>query len=57
MIDSLDDHLLAVIATGPHAHSVAADARSGQVFVPIQADASLAGCATGCIAVFAPKRH
>jgi DNA-binding beta-propeller fold protein YncE len=57
VIDSLDDHLLAVIATGPHAHSVAADARTGRVFVPIQADASLAGCATGCIAVFAPKRH
>jgi DNA-binding beta-propeller fold protein YncE len=57
VIDSLDDRLLGVIATGPHAHSVAADARTGQVFVPIQADASLAGCAAGCIAVFAPKRH
>lgn len=55
VIDSLGDRLLAAIPTGHRAHSVAVDARTGKVFVPIQADASMADCAHGCIAVFAPK--
>jgi hypothetical protein len=37
--------------TGPGAHSVAADAATGKVFVPIAASAA-SGCARGCIAVF-----
>jgi DNA-binding beta-propeller fold protein YncE len=56
VIDSLDNHLLAVIPTGPGAHSVAADPSTGEVFVPIKADASIADCVRGCIAVFAPQR-
>lgn len=55
VIDSLSNRLLAAVPTGPRAHSVAVDARTGKVFVPIQASVSLAACAAGCIAVFAPK--
>lgn len=55
VIDSLGDRLLAAVPTGPRAHSVAVDARTGKVFVPIKADASVADCAQGCIAVFGPK--
>lgn len=55
VIDSLDDRLLAVIPTGPHAHSVAADDR-GRVFVPISAHPS-ADCVRGCIVVFAPRHR
>jgi DNA-binding beta-propeller fold protein YncE len=55
VIDSVGNRLLATIPTGPRAHSVAVDARTGKVFVPIKADASLADCTRGCIAVFAPK--
>ena len=55
VIDSLDNRLLTVIPTGPGAHSVAADERTGRVFVPIHADASIADCVAGCIEVFASK--
>lgn len=55
VIDSRNNRLIAAIPTGPRAHSVAVDAKSGKVFVPIQADTSVADCAQGCIAVFAPK--
>ena len=41
--------------TGSHAHSVAADATTGKVFVPIAA-ASASDCARGCIAVFGPRK-
>jgi DNA-binding beta-propeller fold protein YncE len=57
VIDSRGNHLLATIPTGPHAHSVAADQSTGKVFVPIQADPSIGGCARGCIAVFAVTPH
>lgn len=57
VIDSRENRLLATIPTGPGAHSVAADERTEKIFVPIQADSSIAGCARGCIAVFAAKRH
>lgn len=40
--------------TGSHAHSVAADAATGKVFVPIAASAA-SGCVRGCIAVFGPR--
>ena len=54
VIDSLDNRMVAAIPTGPGAHSVAVDADSGKVFVPIRSDASMPGCAAGCIAVFGP---
>jgi hypothetical protein len=57
VIDSASNRLITTLPTGPRAHSVAADDRTGKVFVPIQADPSIAGCTQGCIAVFGPKRH
>ena len=57
VVDSLHNRMISAIPTGPRAHSVAVDAKSGKVFVPIQADASVADCAQGCIAVFGPKGH
>jgi DNA-binding beta-propeller fold protein YncE len=57
VIDSLDYHVVAAIPTGPRAHSVAVDEKTGKVFVPIQANAATADCAEGCIAVFGPKGH
>lgn len=55
VIDSLDNRMVAAIPSGPRAHSVAVDPKTGKVFVPIQADAKTADCAQGCIAVFGPK--
>lgn len=57
VVDSRTNHMLAAIPTGPRAHSVAVDAKTGKVFVPIQANPSMADCTQGCIAVFAPKEH
>ncbi len=53
VVDSRTDRWLANLPTGPHAHSVAADARTGRVFVPIAAGKE---CPEGCIAVFGPKK-
>jgi hypothetical protein len=57
VVDSLDNRLIAAIPTGPRAHSVAVDEKTGRIFVPIQAAPSMADCTQGCIAVFAPKRQ
>ena len=50
--DSTTNRWIGNWPTGPSAHSVAADAATGKVFVPIAAGAA-SGCARGCIAVFA----
>ena len=55
VIDSRSNQVVAALATGPKAHSVAADAKTGKVFVPIQANTSVADCTQGCIAVFQAK--
>ena len=55
VVDSRTDRWLGNIPTGPHAHSVAADARTGRVFVPIAGGAG-SPCPKGCIEVFAPRR-
>ena len=55
VVNSLTDRWLGNIPTGPHAHSVAADARSGRVFVPV-AGGKGSPCPHGCIEVFAPRR-
>ena len=55
VIDSLDDRWLGNLPTGPHAHSVAADARTGKVFVPVAAGAG-SPCPRGCIEVFGPGK-
>jgi DNA-binding beta-propeller fold protein YncE len=46
---------IANLPTGPSAHSVAADAQSGKVFVPIAANAADGGCRRGCIAVYGSR--
>lgn len=56
VIDARTDRWIANVPTGPHAHSVAADGATGQVFVPVTATKSDAQCDAGCIAVFA-YRH
>ncbi len=55
VVDSRTDRWLGNIPTGPHAHSVAADARTGRVFVPIAGGAG-SPCPKGCIKVYAPRR-
>ena len=54
VVDARTNRWLANLPTGAHAHSVAADPRSGRVFVPIAADPHDPNCQAGCIAVFAP---
>lgn len=54
VVDSRTNRWIGNLPTGPHAHSVAADAATGKVFVPIAAG-SAPGCARGCIAVFGPR--
>lgn len=56
VIDAGDDRWVANLPTGPHAHSVAADDATGEVFVPIAANGTQARCHAGCIAVFAARR-
>lgn len=53
VVDSLDDRWLGNLPTGPHAHSVAADARTGRVFVPI-AGGRGSPCPRGCVEVLGP---
>lgn len=54
VVDSLTNRWIGNWPTGPHAHSVAADATTGKVLVPIAAG-SATDCARGCIAVFGPR--
>jgi DNA-binding beta-propeller fold protein YncE len=56
VVDSRTNRWIGNLPTGPHAHSVAADAATGRVFVPIVAG-SAPDCARGCIAVFGPRAH
>ncbi len=53
VVDSATDRWIGNVPTGPHAHSVAADPRSGKVFVPI-AGGTGSPCPQGCIKVFGP---
>jgi len=55
VVDARTNRWIANLPSGPRAHSVAADPKSGRVFVPIQAHQNSADCASGCIAVYA--RH
>jgi DNA-binding beta-propeller fold protein YncE len=55
VVDSRTNRWIANLPTGPHAHSVAADAATGKVYVPVAAGAA-AGCTKGCIAVFGPHK-
>lgn len=53
IIDANSENWIANIPTGPHAHSVAADARTGKIFVPLTAGKSNKLCSSGCVAVYA----
>jgi DNA-binding beta-propeller fold protein YncE len=55
VIDARTDRWIANLPSGPRAHSVAADPKSGRVFVPIEARKDSADCALGCIAVYASQ--
>ena len=50
VVDSRTNRWIENLPTGPFAHSVAADPRTGKVFVPIPAGKG--SCPRGCIAVF-----
>jgi DNA-binding beta-propeller fold protein YncE len=52
IVDARRNAWIGNVPTGKSAHSVAADPRSGQVFVPIAAGGNVAGCALGCVEVF-----
>lgn len=55
VIDARSHRWIANVPSGPRAHSVAADPRSGRVLVPIEARPDSKDCAAGCIAVYAPR--
>ncbi|MGA7540048.1 MAG: hypothetical protein WBW93_14925 [Steroidobacteraceae bacterium] len=55
IVDSRTHAWIVNLPTGPHAHSVAADARTGKVFVPIAASPAGGACPRGCIAVYGPR--
>jgi DNA-binding beta-propeller fold protein YncE len=52
VVDARTDRWVANLPSGPRAHSVAADPKSGRVLVPIEAHKNSADCASGCIAVY-----
>ena len=54
VVDSVSNRWIGNWPTGAHAHSVAADAASGKVFVPLAAG-SAADCSHGCVAVFGSR--
>jgi DNA-binding beta-propeller fold protein YncE len=55
VIDAHTDRWIANLPSGPRAHSVAADPKTGKVFVPIEARQNSSDCASGCIAVYASQ--
>jgi DNA-binding beta-propeller fold protein YncE len=55
VIDARTNRWVTNVPSGPRAHSVAADPKSGRVFVPIEARKDSADCSAGCIAVYASQ--
>lgn len=55
VVDSRTHAWIGNLPTGPDAHSVAADERSGKVFVPIAASPAGGICRQGCIAVYGAR--
>lgn len=55
VVDARTRTWIANLPTGPDAHSVAADSKTGKVFVPIAASRGSAACRNGCIAVYGPR--
>lgn len=54
IIDAESERWTINIPTGPHSHSVAADAASRRIYVPLAAGKDNKVCTSGCIAVYAP---
>ncbi len=57
VIDALSNTFVTNIPTDASAHSVAADARTGNIFVPLGPIASDPACKAGCIAVYNGRRN
>ena len=57
IIDTLTNTFVTNIPTDVSAHSVAADARTGNIFVPFGPVASDPNCTSGCIAVYNGQRN
>ncbi len=57
VIDALTNTFVTNIPTDVSAHSVAADARTGNIFVPLGPIASDPECTAGCIAVYNGRRN
>lgn len=55
IVDARRNAWLRNLPSGNGAHSVAADPRSGWVFVPVAANGRIKGCANGCVEVFGSK--
>lgn len=55
VVDSRSRAWIANVPTGASAHSVAADAATGKIFVPIAASSAAGACPRGCIAVYASR--
>jgi DNA-binding beta-propeller fold protein YncE len=57
VINAQTNQWIANLPSGPSAHSVAADPKSGRVLVPIGAGKDRKECASGCIAVYGTTGH
>ena len=57
IIDAITNTFVTKIPTDATAHSVAADARTGNIFVPLGPIASDPACTAGCIAVYNGRRN
>ncbi len=55
MINAATGTWLGNLASDAEAHLVAADPRSGKLFVPVAANDEIEGCANGCVEVFGRK--
>lgn len=55
IVDARRDTWVRNLPTGDDAHSVAADSRSGEVYVPLAANQAIKGCAAGCVEVFGTR--
>lgn len=53
VVNAQTNQWIANLPSGPRAHSVAADPKSGRILVPIEASKDTKDCSSGCIAVYA----
>ncbi len=53
VVDAVTNQWVGNLPSGPRAHSVAADPKTGRVFVPVEARKDGGDCSIGCIVVYA----